>query len=701
MIGVVIPAYNEEKNIAELVERISLNLQKGGHAYAICVVDDSPNDATEKIMERFSVRYIHRKVRDGRGSAVIEGLKALLDYPCDTFVEMDADFSHNPSELTALIEKKEKGGLDILIASRYLPESRIENWPVSRRLFSRAANMLAKFLLRVPVSDYTNGYRVYSRRAVEMIVKECGKIGKGFIPLSEILVQTYYRGLSVGEMPTVFVNRLRGESSLNAKEITNAFFGIWKIYALKFSLPMKRTIRGFIAAYADEVIIASLVLLGTLGMALLLFGKLGPLFYIKAGSLDIRGYMTLGQSIAEGKGFMYEGFVSAMRTPLYPLFVSLFYFFHTPLWFIPMVQNLITVVNAILVYRIGKLFLSRRSGMIAALMFGLEPFHLYHSNIVMSETPYLFFLLLSILIFGQWYIGGEETWRPIMLGITLGLTTLARPNVIFLPVIFVAFIVFRWYKKERPRAQPFPLRSIILSLLCMFFVILPWSLRQKQVFGSYRLTNLDTAILYTRVFPVVKADEWQVSAGDAYKRLMAELPEKIPNFDQNVLDHTFAYNAILEQEMKPEIPRHIPALIKAYLGALFPSGIISTGYQKLFDRLYPTWYLNDPNLLGMVKAGQYWEVVRALLVGNVFQTILLVGGLVWIGIYALMVAGILRAWKTVNKSHIIFFLCLVAYFTIFAIGPPVWARYRMIAYPFIFLLFALFFEQPWSRKNQH
>lgn len=237
MIGVVIPAYNEEKNIVELANRIHSILAQQGEDHRICVVDDSPTNATETLMTAVPfAAYIHRKVRDGRGSAVIDGLRTLLAQPCDTFVEMDADFSHDPSELPRLIQKKHAERLDLLIASRYLQESRIEHWPRSRRLFSRCANTMAKTLLRVPVSDYTNGFRVYSRDAVEMIVRECGRIGKGFIPLSEILVQAYYRGYAVGEAPTVFVNRLRGESSLNFKEISNAFFGIWKIYALKQSL---------------------------------------------------------------------------------------------------------------------------------------------------------------------------------------------------------------------------------------------------------------------------------------------------------------------------------------------------------------------------------------------------------------------------------------------------------------------------------
>lgn len=454
-------------------------------------------------------------------------------------------------------------------------------------------------------------------------------------------------------------------------------------------------LRRSIAAYSREIIIASVVFIGCLVMLLALYAEFGPEFYRKAGSFDIRGYLTLGESIAAGRGFQYEGFISAMRTPAYPLFLALFYFFHLPLWAIPFVQNMIAAANAVLVYRIGALFLSKRAGTIAALMFGLDPLNLYHSNIVMSETFFLLFLLLTILVFGRWYAGGPGRFLPAALGLLLGVTTLVRPLALFLPGIFVPFLLWRWHAKKAIVPEPFPLRPIAVFLLCLLLVILPWSLRQKHVFGSYQLTNLDTAILYTRAFPVVMADEWQISADAASKRLIAELPVKIPNFDQNVLDHTFAYNETLELEMKQMFPRHIPALIRGYAAALIPSGIISTGYQILFNRFSPTWYIGDPDLLGMAKAGQYRQMIGAIVHANGYQIVLLAGGVAWIGIYLCMIAGIIRAWRgnTMDRSHLALLLALVAFFTVFAIGPPVWARYRMISYPFIFLLFALFFER--------
>lgn len=234
-VGIVIPAYNEWENIAALTAAVV----RGLPGCRIVVVDDSPNEKTVEAITAVGfpgVSVVHRTVKDGRGSAVMEGIRHCLAAGSEIIIEMDADFSHPPAQLPELVAALRDRHLDMVVASRYLPESRIDHWPLSRRIFSRAANMVAKTLLRVPVTDYTNGYRAYSRRSAELIALHCGKLGKGFIPLSEILTQVYYRGLAIGEVPTHFVNRLRGESSLNPTEIKNAAVGILKIYQLKRAL---------------------------------------------------------------------------------------------------------------------------------------------------------------------------------------------------------------------------------------------------------------------------------------------------------------------------------------------------------------------------------------------------------------------------------------------------------------------------------
>ena len=234
-IAIIIPAYNEEENIEILIKSIKHHI---GNALII-VVDDSSHKKTLAIIKKkkLDVLYFNRGKKLGRGSAVIFGLKKLFDRKkIKAFIEMDADLSHNPSELKRNIKIFFNNSLDLLIGSRYLKKSRIINWTLGRRIFSILANFSARNLLQIPITDFTNGYRIYSRRSVKKIIKNCGKIGDGFIILSEILVELHLNNFKIDEIHSKFVNRVRGESSVSFKLILESFIGLIKIYFKKRKL---------------------------------------------------------------------------------------------------------------------------------------------------------------------------------------------------------------------------------------------------------------------------------------------------------------------------------------------------------------------------------------------------------------------------------------------------------------------------------
>ena len=231
-ISIIIPTYKEKDNIFKLTQMILSILPKA----TIYIVDDTKNLSLKRYFKNKRIKYFLRKNKKGRGSAVLYGLnKSLQKKTHKIFIEMDADFSHNPNELRKKINYFTKKKLDLLISSRYLKKSKIINWPISRLLFSKLSNLLARILLKVGVTDYTNGYRVYSRKSVELIVKKCGKIGDGFIVLSEILLTIKLKKYKIDEMPSIFVNRKRGESSVNLKLIIQSLFGIIKLYFIKIN----------------------------------------------------------------------------------------------------------------------------------------------------------------------------------------------------------------------------------------------------------------------------------------------------------------------------------------------------------------------------------------------------------------------------------------------------------------------------------
>ena len=227
-IGFVLPCYNEFENIFILINQI----KKIFNNHLIIVIDDSStNEIKQKIVKYKNVKYFKRKSKSGRGSAAIYGMRKILkEKNINYIVEMDTDLSSHPKELPKNIKFFNKKKLDLLIMSRYLKGSKIINWPFRRRVFSFLSNKLAYFLLRVKVSDYTMGYRIYSKSAIKHVVSNCGKIGGGFIVLSEILAELNYANFKIKDTKTTFINREKGSSTVNIKLIYESLIGIFKIY---------------------------------------------------------------------------------------------------------------------------------------------------------------------------------------------------------------------------------------------------------------------------------------------------------------------------------------------------------------------------------------------------------------------------------------------------------------------------------------
>lgn len=233
---IIIPCYHEYENINILLDEIAkceLN------NLTVLIVDDSEESFEQNIKnQKFKVIYLSRKKKEGRGSAVLFGILYILklNVDIDMIIEMDADMSHNPNELLHNIDYFKKNDLDMLISSRYRKDSKIINWTPMRKILSFLSNKLTKFLLEVPVSDYTNGYRIYSSKAANFVANNCGKIGDGYIVLSEILMQLYFNKFKVDEVGTIFVNRVKGTSNVTIKEVLVSLIGLIKIWKIKKKL---------------------------------------------------------------------------------------------------------------------------------------------------------------------------------------------------------------------------------------------------------------------------------------------------------------------------------------------------------------------------------------------------------------------------------------------------------------------------------
>jgi dolichol-phosphate mannosyltransferase len=219
-LAIVVPTYNEALNLPHLVPRIRAVAPEA----RILVVDDGSPDGTARVARELGVGVLERRTKAGRGGAVLAGLLDASKEPeLDWFCEMDADLSHQPEELERLLAVRD--GADMVVGSRYLPGARIDGWSWRRKVWSRLSNMMIRTVLGVPMSDFTNGYRLYSRRAVEHLAGR--KLREtGYISLSEWAYSLHRAGMTIREVPTTFINRRLGTSNMSASEAVNALRGL-------------------------------------------------------------------------------------------------------------------------------------------------------------------------------------------------------------------------------------------------------------------------------------------------------------------------------------------------------------------------------------------------------------------------------------------------------------------------------------------
>lgn len=232
-ISIVIPSYNESKSIPILIKGIIKYLPKA----KIIIVDDSNAQENKKI-KFFVIKYnninlISRRKKAGRGSAVIKGFKeALKNKKTDYIFEMDSDLAHDPKEFVRFIKEINVYPYDLVIGSRYKSGGKIVNIAANRTIMSRIINNFLYIWLGIKISDYTSGFRLYSRRSAEYITKT--KIqSKGFITLSEVAYKLYKKEFKISEVPITWNYRVYGKSNVNLRELLTSLFFVLKIRFIK------------------------------------------------------------------------------------------------------------------------------------------------------------------------------------------------------------------------------------------------------------------------------------------------------------------------------------------------------------------------------------------------------------------------------------------------------------------------------------
>lgn len=219
-LGIVIPTYNESKNITLLIKRIKAITKQVGVYCCVLIVDDNSPDGTGNIADKlvkqeksasFKVQVLHRQLKQGIGKAYIEGFQKLLQDDFTHIIQMDGDLSHDPKYIIYFLKASQKS--DLIIGSRYISGGATPDWVLHRRLLSIFGNIYARMFLGSRIHDYTGGYNMYTTQLLKTInPSTISATGYGF------QIELKYRSLNhcklVTEIPIIFKERQNGISKI-------------------------------------------------------------------------------------------------------------------------------------------------------------------------------------------------------------------------------------------------------------------------------------------------------------------------------------------------------------------------------------------------------------------------------------------------------------------------------------------------------
>jgi dolichol-phosphate mannosyltransferase len=228
---VVVPTYNERDNLPRLVPLI---LQQDSRL-SVLIIDDASPDGTGQVADTLAaaeprLHVLHRPGKLGLGTAYIAGFKWALERDYDAVFEMDADFSHDPAHIPQFLDALRE--FDVVLGSRYLHgRVTVINWPIPRLLLSYAANLYARWVTGLPVTDATGGFKCFRRPVLESV--DLDRIGsEGYAFQIEINLRAWRNGFSLGEIPIVFADRDLGESKMSKRIVWEAVWRVWLLRVL-------------------------------------------------------------------------------------------------------------------------------------------------------------------------------------------------------------------------------------------------------------------------------------------------------------------------------------------------------------------------------------------------------------------------------------------------------------------------------------
>lgn len=220
----IIPTYNERESLPLTLGRLRAAVPHSD----VLVVDDNSPDGTGTLADDIAssdtgVHVLHRQGKEGLGAAYIAGFRWALERGYDVLVELDADGSHQPEQLPAMLDAVAEAHL--VIGSRWVPGGSVVNWPSHRKLLSRAGSFYSRLMLGLSVRDITAGYRVFQRQTLESIdLSSVDSVGYGF--QVDMTFRVAQQGLKIVEVPITFVEREYGDSKMSGNIVLEAIANV-------------------------------------------------------------------------------------------------------------------------------------------------------------------------------------------------------------------------------------------------------------------------------------------------------------------------------------------------------------------------------------------------------------------------------------------------------------------------------------------
>jgi dolichol-phosphate mannosyltransferase len=231
---VIVPTYNEAQNAPAVLRQV---MELPGQIAAL-VVDDGSPDGTADLVRQLMAEYpgriglIERCAKQGLGTAYLAGFRHALAAGFEYVCEMDADFSHNPRDLSLLLQAcrppPSGGGADLAIGSRYVGGVRVVNWPLSRLILSYGAGVYTRAITRLPVKDVTAGFKCFRRRVLEALDLDRVR-SNGYSFQIEMTYRAWRKGFRIVEVPIVFTERAEGQSKMSRAIVREAMRKVWEL----------------------------------------------------------------------------------------------------------------------------------------------------------------------------------------------------------------------------------------------------------------------------------------------------------------------------------------------------------------------------------------------------------------------------------------------------------------------------------------